>query len=307
MNDTSISSMKAFVVGLQKELFQQWQERDRTLSFLNDEWSRPEGGGGCTGILKEGEHLEQGAVNVSHIYGEHLPPAATLQRPELANQPFVAIGISIIFHPRNPFAPTTHANWRYFSTTQREEPIWWFGGGFDLTPFYPFLTDCQTWHHAAKTACDPFGTHLYPTFKKQCDEYFYLPHRQETRGVGGLFFDDFQELDFDTGLSMLNAMAEAFTQAYFKIIDKRMHTPYTAHEKDFQTYRRGRYVEFNLLYDRGTLFGLQSNGRVESILASLPPQVSWRYNWHPEPQSPEATLYTDFLKPRDWLNLQEMA
>jgi coproporphyrinogen III oxidase len=253
-------------------------------------------------VITNGAVIEQGGVNFSHVFGTQLPASATAHRPELAGRSFQAMGVSLVIHPNNPFVPTSHANVRFFMAEKEgADPVWWFGGGFDLTPYYGNEDDCREWHQTAKTACDPFGADVYPRFKKWCDEYFYLKHRQEARGVGGLFFDDLNEWDFETSFAFMRSVGDHYIKAYRPIVNRRKDTPYNDEHRDFQLYRRGRYVEFNLVYDRGTIFGLQTGGRTESILMSLPPLVKWRYNWQPEPNSPEAKLYTDFLPHRDWL------
>ena len=253
-------------------------------------------------MLAGGQVIEQGGVNFSHVTGKTLPPSATAHRADLAGRGFQALGVSLVIHPRNPYVPTSHANVRFFIAEKEEEPpVWWFGGGFDLTPYYPFEDDAVAWHRVARDACVPFGEQVYPDFKKWCDEYFFLKHRNETRGVGGLFFDDLNEWGFDRCFEFLRSVGDHYLLAYLPIVQKRKNTPYGEREREFQLYRRGRYVEFNLVYDRGTLFGLQSGGRTESILMSLPPVAHWRYNWKPEPGSAEDNLYQNFLKPRDWL------
>lgn len=288
---------------LQSHIADQLKAQDPSGDFYKDNWQRDEGGGGSSWIWRGGEVFESAGINFSHIQGKHLPPSATAKRPELANAPFSVTGVSLVFHPVNPYVPTTHANVRFFCARPEGRPaIWWFGGGFDLTPYYPFAEDVYYWHQQAKASCDPFGAELYPQFKKQCDEYFYLPHRNETRGVGGIFYDDLQLKDFETSLSFTESVGQHFAKAYFPIVAKRKPTPYGEREKNFQLYRRGRYVEFNLLFDRGTLFGIQSKGRTESILMSLPPQVRWEYSWQPEAGSREEQFYRDYLRPRDWLN-----
>lgn len=270
--------------------------------FVEDNWQRAEGGGGRTRVLEGGSVIEKGGVNFSHVFGDAMPASATAHRPELAGRRFNAMGVSLVIHPRNPYAPTSHANVRFFiAEADDQEPIWWFGGGFDLTPYYPFDEDIRHWHQTAKAACDPFGEQVYTDYKRWCDDYFYLKHRAETRGVGGLFFDDLNEGGFDRSFALTRAIGEAYLPAYAPILAKRHDMPYTAREKDFQLYRRGRYVEFNLVFDRGTLFGLQTGGRTESILMSLPPLAAWRYNYIPEVDSAEARL-ADYLKPRDWLS-----
>lgn len=270
--------------------------------FRQDTWTRPEGGGGDTRVLENGSVFEKAGVAFSHVTGRSLPPSATARRPELAGHPFEAMGVSLVIHPRNPYVPTSHANVRFFIVRPPDAPPhWWFGGGFDLTPYYPFAEDCVEWHQHARAACEPYGEELYPRFKAACDEYFFLRHRGEARGIGGIFFDDFNEGGFEHAFGFTRSVGEAYLKAYRPIVERRRNTPYGERERQFQLYRRGRYVEFNLVYDRGTLFGLQSGGRVESILMSLPPLVSWRYDWQPAPGSPEARLVEVYLKPRDWL------
>ena len=270
--------------------------------FRDDAWRRADGGGGRTRVLEAGQVFEKGGVNLSHVYGDRLPPSATAQRPELAGRRFQAMGVSLVMHPRNPYIPTSHANVRFFIADKLDaDPVWWFGGGYDLTPYYGFADDARHWHQTAHDACRPFGADVYPRFKQWCDRYFYLKHRDEPRGIGGLFFDDLNDWGFDACFRFLQAIGDSYLAAYGPIVRRRQHTPYGPRERDFQAYRRGRYVEFNLVHDRGTLFGLQSGGRTESILMSLPPAANWRYAWRPEPGSPEAALYADFLRPRDWL------
>lgn len=299
----SLDDVRDYLSALQEDLLKGLQATDPRARLTQDAWQRPEGGGGRTWALADGLCWEKAAVNYSEVYGKALPPSASARRPELAGQPYLATGVSVIIHPRNPYVPTAHLNVRYFSTLPADgsAPLWWFGGGFDLTPCYGFAEDARQWHLRAREACAPFGNELYPRFKQQCDSYFHLPHRQETRGIGGLFFDDFNELGWQGSLAFWQRVGSAFGPAYFEIADRRRDTPYGARERHWQAVRRGRYVEFNLLYDRGTLFGLQSGGRTESILASLPPQVQWHYQHTPEPGSPEARLLEDFLHPRDWL------
>ena len=273
-------------------------------TFLHDSWQRPEGGGGNSCMLEGGNVFERAGVGFSHVLGNKLPPAATIAHPEAAGRAWEAMGVSLVLHPRNPNVPTVHMNIRFFvakATTEAETDIWWFGGGMDLTPYYGFKEDCEHFHRTNKTALDSFNPAYYPKFKKHCDEYFYLKHRKEPRGIGGIFFDDFNELGFEQSFALQRSVGDSFLQAYLPILQRRKDTPYTEKERDFQAYRRGRYVEFNLVLDRGTLFGLQSNGRTESILMSMPPIVKWRYDWKPENGSPEAKLYTDFLIDRDWL------
>ncbi|CAG0909642.1 unnamed protein product, partial [Cyprideis torosa] len=267
-----------------------------------DAWERPVGGGGRTRVITNGKIFEQGGVNFSHVYGNSLPGSATASRPELAGRSFEAMGVSLVIHPHNPYVPTSHANVRFFIASKPGEPsIWWFGGGFDMTPYYGFEEDCQHWHQTAHDACEPFGEDVYPRLKTWCDEYFYLKHRQEPRGIGGLFFDDWNEPDFETAFGFMQSVGDHYLGAYLPIVQRRRNTEYGDRERQFQLYRRGRYVEFNLVYDRGTLFGLQSGGRTESILMSMPPLVRWEYNHHPEPESAEAELYEKYLKVCDWL------
>ena len=272
-------------------------------NFMQDSWQRPEGGGGNTCILENGNLFERAGVGLSHVLGNKLPPAATIAHPEAAGRSWEAMGVSLVLHPRNPYAPTVHMNIRFFvAEKEGETPIWWFGGGMDLTPYYGFNEDCAHFHRTNKTALDSFNPSYYPKFKKHCDEYFYLKHRQEPRGIGGIFFDDFNELGFEQSFALQKSVGDSFLQAYLPILQRRKDTPYGEQQRDFQAYRRGRYVEFNLVFDRGTLFGLQSNGRTESILMSMPPIVKWRYDWKPENGSAEAKLYTDFLIDKDWLS-----
>ncbi|MBN8429533.1 oxygen-dependent coproporphyrinogen oxidase [Microbulbifer salipaludis] len=301
MSTIDIQTVKDYLLGLQDRICADLVAVDGT-EFFEDAWQREAGGGGRTRVMENGNVIEKGGVNFSHVYGDKLPPSATAARPELAGRSFEAMGVSLVIHPRNPYAPTSHANVRLF-VAQKEgaEPVWWFGGGYDLTPYYGFEEDVVHWHQTAKDACAPFGDDIYPRFKKWCDEYFYLKHRDEARGVGGLFFDDFNEGGFDNAFGLLRAVGDSYTDAYLPILKKRKDTEYGERERDFQLYRRGRYVEFNLVFDRGTLFGLQSGGRTESILMSLPPEVRWRYNWQPEAGSAEEKLYTDFLPHREWV------
>ncbi|CCE25196.1 oxygen-dependent coproporphyrinogen oxidase [Methylotuvimicrobium alcaliphilum] len=302
MNNKDIENVKSFLLDLQNRICASLESQEPNARFIEDNWQRPEGGGGKTRVLSNGHVIEQGGVNFSHVFGNQLPASATAARPELTNRQFQAMGVSLVIHPRNPYVPTSHANVRFFVAEKPgEEPIWWFGGGFDLTPFYPFYEDVQHWHRTARLACEPFGKEVYPRYKKWCDEYFYLKHRGETRGAGGLFFDDLNEWGFERCFAFMQSIGNHYIDAYVPIIEKRKNTPYGEREREFQLYRRGRYVEFNLVYDRGTLFGLQSGGRTESILMSMPPVANWRYNWQPEPGSPEAELYERYLKPQDWL------
>lgn len=298
-----LQAVKAFLLKLQDEICQTLELVDGKGSFVEDNWQREEGGGGGrTRVLTNGNVIEQGGVNFSHVAGNQLPPSATAARPELVGRNFEATGVSLVIHPHNPFVPTTHANVRFFiAEKEGEEPVWWFGGGFDLTPYYPFLEDVEHWHETAQKLCAPFGDDVYPTYKKWCDEYFYLKHRDETRGVGGLFFDDLNQDGFKKSFEYMQAVGNGFLDAYVPIVEKRKEVNFGQKERDFQLYRRGRYVEFNLVYDRGTLFGLQTGGRTESILMSMPPLARWEYDFQPEPNSAEAALYEGFLRPRDWV------
>ena len=297
-----IKSVIEYLLNLQKKITENIENIDDQAKFSSDKWERDEGGGGESKILRNGKIFEQAGVNFSHVRGKSLPPSAIKTRPDLVDKEYEATGLSLVIHPQNPFVPTTHANLRFFSAQDRgNEPVWWFGGGFDLTPYYPFLDDVVFWHNNAYEACKGFGDSYYPKFKTWCDEYFFLKHRNETRGVGGLFFDDFNELGFERSLQFVQSVGDQFLNAYIPIVKKRMNHPFSQEQREFQLYRRGRYVEFNLLFDRGTLFGLQSGGRTESILMSLPPQVRWEYNWSPEENSLEKDLYDNYLKPRDWL------
>jgi coproporphyrinogen III oxidase len=292
-----------YLQGLQARIIESVELVDGK-TFLHDGWQRPEGGGGNSCMLEEGHVFERAGIGFSHVLGNKLPPAASVAHPEAAGRPWEAMGVSLVFHPRNPYIPTVHMNVRFFvakAPKKDDEDIWWFGGGMDLTPYYGFEEDCVHFHRTNKAALAPFGDALYPRFKKQCDEYFHLKHRNEPRGIGGIFFDDFNELGFEKSFAMLRTVGDAFTQAYLPIVQRRKDTKYSERERDFQQYRRGRYVEFNLVFDRGTLFGLQSNGRTESILLSMPPIVKWRYDWKPETGSAEAKLYTDFLIDKDWV------
>lgn len=309
MNGTEMmiaDEVKAYLTGLQTRLVAELRRLDGQASCRVDDWQRAAGGGGRSIVLEGGELIEKGGVNFSHVTGDSLPAAATQRRPELRDAPFAAMGVSVVLHPSNPHVPCCHMNVRFFAT--RGEPsVWWFGGGFDLTPVYPVLADVVAWHAAARAACVPFGEGIYADFKTACDRYFYLPHRGETRGVGGLFFDDWNQPDAPTAFALTRSIGDAFLPAWSGIAQLRREQIYTPEQKAFQCYRRGRYVEFNLLYDRGTLFGLQSGGRTESILMSLPPQAAWRYDFVPEPGTPEARLSEYYLQPRDWLSesLQE--
>jgi len=278
-------------------------EEDGGDGFREDAWERPEGGGGRSRVLEDGPVFEKAGINFSHVHGANMPKSATAHRPELAGRSFQAMGVSLVIHPRNPHVPTSHANVRFFIAEKPDaEPVWWFGGGFDLTPYYGVDEDAVHWHRTAEAACRTFGDDVYPRFKNWCDEYFFLKHRNEPRGVGGLFFDDLNAWGFERTFAFMRSVGDHYLPAYLPIVQRRRADPYGEREREFQLYRRGRYVEFNLVYDRGTLFGLQSGGRTESILMSLPPLVSWRYDWRPEPGSEEARLYEEFLRPRDWLN-----
>ncbi|UJS25152.1 oxygen-dependent coproporphyrinogen oxidase [Thiothrix winogradskyi] len=302
MSQVDIAAVKTYLLALQDDICEQLAAEDGSATFAEDAWERPGGGGGRTRVISNGAVFEQGGVNFSHVFGDKLPPSATAQRPELAGRSFQALGVSLVIHPNNPLVPTSHANVRFFIAEKAgEDPVWWFGGGFDLTPYYGFEDDCISWHHAAKVACDPFGEDVYARYKQWCDDYFFLKHRNEPRGIGGLFFDDLNAWGFEKTFAFMRSVGDAYINAYRPIVSKRKGLLFTETQRDFQLYRRGRYVEFNLVYDRGTLFGLQSGGRTESILMSLPPLVKWRYAWQPEPGSEEARLYTDFLCHRDWL------
>ena len=298
----AIDAVKDYLLSLQASICDGLAAEDGEAEFIVDEWERPEGGGGRSRVLAGGPVLEKAGVNFSHVMGEGLPPSATQARPELAGRSYQAMGVSLVIHPRNPYAPTSHANVRLFiAEKEGEEPVWWFGGGYDLTPYYGFDEDCVHWHRTAADACAPFGDDIYPRFKRWCDEYFYLRHRDEPRGVGGLFYDDFSEGGFENGFAFMRAVGDSYLKAYRPILARRKEMSYGDRERQFQLYRRGRYVEFNLVFDRGTLFGLQSNGRTEAILMSLPPLVRWDYDYHPEPGTPEAKLTQYYLQGRDWL------
>ena len=302
MSDVEIKAVEEYLRSLQMRICSSLEDLDGTAKFQPDRWDRPGGGGGESRVLQGGAIFEQAGVGFSHVYGDQMPPSATKNRPELAGKRFQAMGVSLVLHPENPYVPTTHANFRFFTTDSDDgAPVWWFGGGFDLTPYYPFHEDVLHWHRAAKAACDPFGDDVYDMYKQWCDEYFFLKHRNETRGVGGLFFDDLNEPSFDGSFELTRSIGDQFLNAYLPIVKARRKHNYGERQREFQHYRRGRYVEFNLIYDRGTLFGLQSGGRTESILMSLPPRVRWEYDWKPEPGSPEADLYNNYLRPRNWL------
>jgi coproporphyrinogen III oxidase len=307
MNDQT-RAVEHYLTVLQDRLCATLEEVDGGVRFADDPWERPEGGGGRSRVMSGGAVFEQAGVAFSHVHGSALPASATASRPDLAGYGFTALGVSLVLHPRNPYVPTTHMNIRYFVAEKHGAPsAWWFGGGFDLTPFYPFEEDVVHWHTVARDLCSPFGADVYPRFKRWCDDYFYLRHRGEPRGVGGLFFDDLSEWGFERSFAFQRAVGDGLLGAYLPIVERRKDLPYGERERDFQLYRRGRYVEFNLLYDRGTLFGLQSGGRTESILMSLPPEVRFRYNWRPEPGTPEARLYDVFLKRREWAPLGDSA
>jgi coproporphyrinogen III oxidase len=295
------ATVKAYLLDLQDRIVQALEAVDGK-PFLRDAWDRAEGGGGISRLVEEGNVIERGGVNFSHVMGAKLPPSASAHRPDLGGKPWEAMGVSLVIHPRNPYAPTVHMNVRFFTTTTDDgEPAWWFGGGMDLTPYYGNVEDVKHFHQTCHNALAPFGEHLHGKFKKWCDEYFYLKHRQEARGVGGIFFDDYNDAGFEQSYAMMQSVGDSFLTAYLPILKQRKDTPYGERERDFQAYRRGRYVEFNLVFDRGTLFGLQSGGRTEAILMSMPPVVKWRYRWEPEDGTPEAALYSDFLPHRDWL------
>jgi coproporphyrinogen III oxidase len=297
-----IEAVKSYLLTLQDEICDALAREDDAARFITDAWNREEGGGGRSRVLTGGAVLEKAGVNFSHVFGANLPPSASASRPELAGRSFEAMGVSLVIHPSNPHVPTSHANVRLFVAHKSgEEPIWWFGGGYDLTPYYGNRDDCVAWHQEAAAACEPFGEGVYPRFKRWCDEYFYLKHRDEPRGIGGLFFDDLNEWDFDTCFAFIRAVGDSYIRAYQPIVARNKDKPFSQRERDFQLYRRGRYVEFNLVFDRGTLFGLQSGGRTEAILMSLPPLVRWEYDYQPEVGSAEAELTDYYLKDRDWL------
>ena len=297
-----VAAVKAYLMDLQDRICSALAAADGREQFSEDAWERPGGGGGRSRIVTDGALLEKGGVGFSHVFGDGMPPSATAHRPELAGRHFQAMGVSLVMHPENPFVPTSHANVRFFiAEKDGADPVWWFGGGFDLTPYYGFDEDAIHWHRTAAAACAPFGTEVYPRYKQWCDEYFFLRHRNEQRGVGGLFFDDLNEWGFERSFAFTRSVGDHYVPAYLPLCEKRRATPYGDRERDFQLYRRGRYVEFNLVYDRGTIFGLQTGGRTESILMSLPPNVRWRYNWQPEPGTPEARLYERYITPRNWL------
>ncbi|AAV80867.1 oxygen-dependent coproporphyrinogen oxidase [Idiomarina loihiensis] len=304
MHNDYLKQVKSYLMSLQDAICQQLAQADGEQSFQEDSWDRPGGGGGRSRIMKNGAVFEQGGVGFSHVYGEKMPASATAHRPELEGRDFNACGVSLVMHPENPMVPTVHMNVRFFiAQKEGEEPVWWFGGGFDLTPFYPFDQDIIEWHQQAKNALDSVDEKLYPEYKAWCDDYFFLKHRDEARGVGGIFFDDLNDRSFDECFSVIKAVGDAFTKAYLPIVERRKNLAYTQQQRDFQLYRRGRYVEFNLVWDRGTLFGLQTGGRTESILMSMPPLARWEYNWQAEPGSAEEQLTEYYLKPRDWLSV----
>jgi coproporphyrinogen III oxidase len=301
MSSVSTAAVKTYLIGLQARIVAAIEAIDGK-PFSADTWERPEGGGGISRIIEEGNVIERGGVGFSHVMGANLPPTAAANRPEIAGRSWEAMGVSVVMHPRNPYAPTVHMNVRFFNASAPgEEPVWWFGGGMDLTPYYGFDEDAQHFHRTCAASLAPFGETLHPRFKQWCDDYFYLKHRKEARGVGGIFFDDFHALGFDESFAMQRSVGDHFIDAYLPILQRRKDLPYDDMQRDFQAYRRGRYVEFNLVYDRGTLFGLQSGGRTESILMSMPPIVKWRYNWSPQADTPEAALYQRYLVPQDWL------
>ncbi|MBI5461502.1 MAG: oxygen-dependent coproporphyrinogen oxidase [Gammaproteobacteria bacterium] len=302
MSELDTSSVEHYLLDLQDRICNALSAIDGS-PFREDAWDRPGGGGGRSRVLEEGAVFEKAGINFSKVHGTGLPPSATAHRSELAGRDFEAMGVSLVIHPRNPYVPTSHANVRFFIARKPDaDPVWWFGGGFDLTPYYGFEEDAVHWHRVAREACAPFGDDVYPRYKKWCDDYFYLKHRDEPRGIGGLFFDDLNAGGFERSFAFLRSVGDHYLPAYLPLVERRKQHPYGDREREFQCYRRGRYVEFNLVYDRGTLFGLQSGGRTESILMSLPPRVTWRYDWHPAAGTPEARLYDEFLRPRDWLN-----
>lgn len=302
MSETNAGAVHQYLLDLQNSICERLTAADGKETFKTDTWTRPEGGGGISRVICDGAVFEKGGVNFSHVTGGSLPPSATAHRPHLSGAPWEAMGVSLVLHPHNPYVPTSHANVRFFiAHPQNSEPVYWFGGGYDLTPYYGFDEDCVYWHETARNACEPFGDQVYADYKRWCDQYFYLKHRDEARGVGGLFFDDHNTGDFDQDFAFMQSVGDSFIEAYEPIVQRRKATDYGERERNFQLYRRGRYVEFNLVYDRGTLFGLQSGGRTESILMSLPPLVRWDYNQLPEPGSEEARLTGHFLTGRDWL------
>ncbi len=302
MHDIPIDDIRRWLLSLQDDICSALEAEDGQARFREETWERAAGGGGRTRIIQEGAVFEKGGVNFSHVAGASLPPSASAARPKLAGRAFEAMGLSLVMHPCNPYVPISHANVRFFRATRPGEPaVWWFGGGFDLTPCYGFEADCQHWHQVARHLCAPYGEDVYREFKQWCDDYFFIPHRDEPRGIGGLFFDDLDRFGFEKTWAFVRSVGEAWCSAYLPIVARRKQLPFGKRERDFQLYRRGRYVEFNLVHDRGTLFGLQSGGRTESILISLPPLVRWDYQREEEPGSAEAELYEKFLKPREWL------
>ena len=299
--EIDLNAAKQALMALQDRICRELEAEDGGGRFREDSWVRAEGGGGRSRVLEGGAVIEKGGVNFSHVHGTKLPPSATAHRPELAGRGFQAMGVSLVIHPRNPYAPTSHANVRLFvAEKEGEAPVWWVGGGFDLTPYYGFAEDCRDWHRHAQTVCAPYGEDVYPRYKQWCDDYFFIKHRNEARGVGGLFFDDLNEWGFERCFAFIQAVGNGYIDAYRPILARRKDTPYGDRERNFQLVRRGRYVEFNLVYDRGTIFGLQTGGRTESILMSLPNLVSWQYDFQPEPGSVESRFVEEFLRPRDW-------
>ena len=306
IGNTQIELVHDYLMTLQDTICNAFEKLDGGGKFREDSWSRDEGGGGRSRVMEGGDVFEKAGINFSHVHGAGLPASATASRPELAGRSFQAMGVSLVIHPHNPYVPTSHANVRFFVAEKAgADPVWWFGGGFDLTPYYGFREDAVHWHRLAREACTPFGEEVYPRYKQWCDEYFYLRHRNEPRGIGGLFFDDLNEGGFEKCCALMISIGNHYLPAYLPIVERRKDITFGDREKAFQRYRRGRYVEFNLVYDRGTLFGLQSGGRTEAILMSLPPEVTWRYDWHPEPDSAESELYDVFLQPTDWLSAQK--
>ena len=313
MSKPNIEEIKNYLLALQESICQKIEQEDGGALFVEDNWKREKAssskknkmfGGGRTRVMTDGNVIEQGGVNFSHVFGKNMPASASAHRPELAGRSFQAMGVSLVIHPKSPMVPTSHANIRFFiAEKEGKDPIWWFGGGYDLTPYYGFDDDCKHWHQVAQEACLPFGTDVYPRYKKWCDEYFYLKHRDEQRGIGGLFFDDLNEWPFEKSFEFIRAIGNSYCDAYLPIMSKRKNLPYSEEQREFQLYRRGRYVEYNLVYDRGTLFGLQSGGRTESILMSMPPLVKWKYNWKPEKNSKESLLYEYYLKPKEWVDI----
>lgn len=300
--EASVAAVKTFLLDLQNRICAFAEAEDGCARFKEDQWTHHTGGGGLTRVMTDGKVIEKAGVNFSHVHGNALPHAATAKRPALANGTFQAMGVSVVMHPLNPYVPTSHMNVRFILVEKPGSlPFWWFGGGFDLTPYYGFVEDCTHWHQMAKNACDPFGQTIYQEYKAWCDEYFFLKHRKEPRGIGGLFFDDLYEWGFERSFNFMQCVGNHYIKAYQPIVERRKQHVFGQRERDFQLYRRGRYAEFNLLYDRGTLFGLQSGGRAESILMSLPPLAAWHYDWSPEPGSPEADLYHTFLTPKAWV------